>query len=409
MRFKHRDGSLVHLAYCTNVHAAEDLAGITAQLDTYAARIRDRLGTPLLGVGLWLARDAARSLAARPEETARLQEHLHRRGLETVTLNAFPYQGFQRPVVKHSVYTPDWTDPRRLAYTADCARVLAGLLPGDVTEGSVSTLPLGWRTPWTPQQHAAALANLGRLADELAAIEAETGRTVRVGLEPEPGCVVETTAQAARLLSTLPTDRIGVCLDTCHLAVQFEDPADALARLHGGGLDVVKAQLSRALHIPDPGAPEAADLLAEYAEPRFLHQTRTRRPDGAVCGADDLPDALHGPLSRTGPWRVHFHTPLHADPRPPLQATGAPLTDALTALLGGARAHVRHLEVETYTWSVLPETARPRGPRGLATAMAAELAHARAALLRLGLREAGDGTGLAETGRPAPRPEVTVS
>ncbi|NEA66821.1 hypothetical protein G3I56_30530 [Streptomyces sp. SID12488] len=134
MRFRHRDGSLVHLAYCTHVHAAETLDSVTAQLDACAARVRDRLGTPVLGVGLWLARDAARDLAARPYEVARLRAHLHRRGLEVVTLNTFPYQGFHQPVVKHAVYTPDWTDSRRAAYTLDCARVLAGLLPDDVAK-----------------------------------------------------------------------------------------------------------------------------------------------------------------------------------------------------------------------------------------------------------------------------------
>ncbi|NDZ80837.1 metabolite traffic protein EboE [Streptomyces sp. SID10853] len=408
MRFRHRDGSVVHLAYCTNVHAAETLDGVTDQLDRYAARVRDRLDVPVLGVGLWLARDAARELASRPDLTARLRDHLRRRGLETVTLNAFPYRGFHRPVVKHAVYTPDWSDPRRLAYTVDCARVLAGLLPHDITEGSISTLPLGWRTDWTPQRHATARAHLVRLAAELSDLRRNTGRTVRVGLEPEPGCAVETTAQAARLLAGLPGE-LGVCLDTCHLAVQFEEPAAALARLHGASLDVVKAQISRALHVADPAAPGRAEHLAGYAEPRFLHQTRMCAADGTVHSTDDLTDALQGPLPRTGPWRVHFHTPLHADPEPPLQATGDVLESALQVLLGGPRAHVRHLETETYTWAVLPAAARPRDRDDLVAGIAAELDWTRNALLRIGLAEdsaparpgPADGPGAART-------EVTV-
>ncbi|MEW2289142.1 metabolite traffic protein EboE [Streptomyces sp. NPDC047841] len=390
MRFRHRDGSLVHLAYCTNVHPAETLADIVAQFDRYAVPVRERLGVPVLGLGLWLARDAARELAARPERTAWLAAQLRRRGLEVVTLNAFPYAGFHQPRVKKAVYLPDWTDRRRLDYTLDCARVLAGLLPDDVAYGSVSTLPLGWRDPWTAGRQAAALALLDELAEGLAALHRELGRTVRVGLEPEPGCVVETTGQAALAWNGLDHRWLGVCLDTCHLAVQFEEPQAALGTLAGAGLPVVKAQLSRALRVDRPDLDTVREALGRYAEPRFLHQTRTRAPDGTVRGTDDLAGALDGALDREGPWRVHFHIPLHADPAPPLHATGPTLTGALDALVGGERARVRHLEVETYTWTVLPAGEQPAGPDGLAAGIAAELAWAADALVAAGLEDLND-------------------
>ena len=40
MRFRHPDGSTVHLAYCTNVHPAETLDGVLAQLRDHCEPVR---------------------------------------------------------------------------------------------------------------------------------------------------------------------------------------------------------------------------------------------------------------------------------------------------------------------------------------------------------------------------------
>ncbi|WP_327745317.1 metabolite traffic protein EboE [Streptomyces europaeiscabiei] len=385
MRFRHPDGTAVHLGYCSNVHQAEDVDGVLAQLTDYAEPVRERLGVDRLGIGLWLARDVVSELVAVPGVLRRLKDELAARGLETVTLNAFPYAGFHREVVKKDVYLPDWADEARLTHTLDCARVLAALLPDDAERGSVSTLPLAWRTPWPPDRADTARRALDRLTAGLAGIESDTGRRVRVGFEPEPGCVVETTAQAVRELRGLDPERLGVCLDACHLAVQFEEPGAALRRLADAGLPVVKLQASCAVEAGDPADPAARAALRRLAEPRFLHQTRTAAEQEApqVRGVDDLPDALDGGLpTDTGPWRVHFHAPLHADPEPPLRTTADQLSRVLAGLLGGASADCDHIEVETYTWSVLPEP-----PTDLPGGIAAELAWARDRLTGLGLKE----------------------
>ncbi|MDK0524949.1 metabolite traffic protein EboE [Streptomyces sp. ML-6] len=387
MRLHHPDSTTIHLAYCTNVYPAETLDGITAQLTGHAEQVRRHLDTDLVGLGLWLPADVAHHLAAHPDDTEKLRRTLTARGLETVTLNGFPYRGFHTPVVKRGVYFPDWSEPSRLTYTLNLARVLAALLPQDAARGSISTLPLAWRTPWTGVQRSTAARHLDDLAAGLKQIEAETGRTIRVGLEPEPGCVAETTAQAAHAIAGADHDWIGLCLDACHLAVQHEDPHDAVAALTAAGVPVVKLQASSALVADTPADPESRRALHSFTEPRFLHQVREQLPDGTLRGCDDLAPALAGALPGHAPWRIHYHVPLHDQPEPPLRNTSDALQETLRATLGGPHALTDHVEVETYTWDVLPPGLRPTGAPGIAAGIATELEWTHGELTRLGLTE----------------------
>ncbi|MFJ6540933.1 metabolite traffic protein EboE [Streptomyces sp. NPDC091385] len=387
MRFRHPDGSLIHLAYCTNVHPAETLDAVVAQLRDHCEPVRRRLGRDRLGIGLWLAKDAALTLENDPCAIGALRAELDRRGLEVVTLNGFPYEGFGSQQVKYRVYKPDWADPERLRHTTALARILAGLLPDDIPEGSISTLPIAWRTVADPARMETARTALRTLGERLDALADMTGRSLRVGLEPEPGCVIETTADALTPLTDIAHPRIGICVDTCHLATSFEDPHTALDALAHAGVPVVKSQLSAALHAEHPHRPEVREALAAFAEPRFLHQTRTLIATGRH-GTDDLGDALQdGSLPDTAPWRTHVHVPLHAAPAAPLTSTLPVLSTALTRLVGGPHPLTRHLEVETYTWQALPATLRPRTRAQLADGIAAELALARDLLTDLGLKE----------------------
>ncbi|WP_344374082.1 metabolite traffic protein EboE [Agromyces tropicus] len=346
---------MTHLSYCTNVHPAEDLDGVVRQLRTAAGPIRRAAGLERLGVGLWLPAPLAARLANEPAALARLREALDADGLEVRTLNAFPYEAFHAEVVKLDVYRPDWTDPARLEYTVDAARVLAALLPPGAA-GSISTLPLGWREGWDAAADDAATAALVRLGAELRAIRAETGRVIRLAIEPEPGCVLDEVDDVVDWLAArrdrLDLEHLGVCLDTCHLAVSFADPEAAVARIAAAGLRVVKVQASAALHVEHPGDPDGRRAVAGYVEARYLHQVRERRPDG-VLRVDDLPEAL-ADLPASGPWRVHFHVPLHLDPEPPLAATTEVLEAALAAVRATQPDDDLHVDVETYTWSVLP-------------------------------------------------------
>lgn len=376
MRLRHRDGSTLHLAYGSNVHPAETVDGIVDQLATVASAVRAELDADVLGVGLWLAAEPAAELRRDPAELARLRTCLREHRLEVVTANAFPYGGFHAPVVKHAVYRPDWTDEARATYTLDVAHVLAELLPDDVADGSVSTLPIGWRTWVADADRPAARDAVHRVGDGLADLAERTGRTVRLGLEPEPGCVLETVDEVATEVAAIDHPLVGVAVDACHLAVEFEDPTAASAALDRVGGRAVKLQVSNALHVDAAEHASRRGRLAEHDEPRFLHQTRRRTADGRE-GVDDLGEALAGGLAADADWRVHVHVPVHDG-----DGTTRDVLDAvLDQMVGGEVARAPHLEVETYTWSVLPADRRPTDTSSLVAALAAELAWTRDALL----------------------------
>jgi sugar phosphate isomerase/epimerase len=373
VRLRHADGSLLHLAYCSNVHPADDLDGVAAQLERYTARVRAKLDVPKLGIGLWVAAPAVADEAA----ADRLASQLERLSLEVVTLNGFPYKAFHAPVVKRDVYWPHWAQDDRREYTLGLARLLAKLLPEDVVEGSISTLPLGWREGWDDAAQDAALRALADLAVELEEIEHATGKKIRLALEPEPGCTVETIAQACDAIGGLAPDWIGVCLDACHLAVQFEDPTEAVSLLAEKNVSIVKTQVSSALRVPEPDTDAGRELLARFDEPKFLHQVR-ECVNAHVEGTDDLPEALAGGLPGEREWRVHFHVPVNAAEH----TTQAELSATLAALAGGPAPLTRHYEVETYTWSVMRDA--PRDDDGLVAGLAGELEWTRDRLVALG-------------------------
>lgn len=365
------------LSYCTNVHPAEDLEGVIRQLRDYAGPIRRTAGLAVLGVGLWLPAGLARQLVGSAEDRAALRDVLEAEGLQLHTINAFPYGGFHNEVVKLDVYKPTWAERGRLEYTLDCAEVLAAFLPED-TAGSISTLPLAWREPWTQNDDDAATSAFAELSSRLRELRGRTGKTVRIAVEPEPGCVLDTVTDVVGWLGTriergIDPEFVGLCVDTCHLAVSFADPAGAVNEVEAAGLRIVKVQASAALHVTDPADPAARAALAAFVEPRYLHQVRESQPAGIVA-ADDLAEAL-AELPGESPWRVHFHIPLHHVPAAPLETTVDVLRRTVAEVGRLPYAPQVHLDIETYTWSVLPGASV-----GITEGIAAEIAWAQSNL-----------------------------
>jgi sugar phosphate isomerase/epimerase len=375
-------------SYCTNVHPGRSVAEVEKGLDDYTVPVRERFGAPL-AAGLWLARPVADELAASPEALEAFAAGLRRRGLTCHTLNAFPYGDFHSERVKENVYLPDWSNPQRRAYTERCAALLAGLLPEGAAEGSISTVPLGFKGfDHPPEFVERCIGELLETAANLEALRERTGRTIRIGIEPEPLCLLETTDETILFFRRLFTaaDRsglgdaarthLGVCYDVCHQAVEFEDAVGAIAAIDAAGIRINKVHISCALQVDDPsGNEEGRAALRRFVEPRYLHQTTVQTDAGDVLRAVDLNEDLidsppHG-FKDAKAWRVHFHVPVDAERIGPLATTRPALREALGAV---ARLnYAPHLEVETYTWDVMPG----RQQVDLVEALAAEMTAAR--------------------------------
>lgn len=374
------------LGYCTNVHPGRTVAEVLAGLDRYTVPVRERLGRPV-AAGLWLAKPVVGELRGTPDAVGRFFAELAARDLPCYTLNAFPYGDFHAARVKEHVYRPDWSTVDRAGYTAQCATVLGTILP-EKGEGSISTLPLGFKGFDHPAGFLDEAARMFiKSARNLVRLREETGRVIRLAIEPEPFCLLETAAEAVAFFERLwqlagkdeglVREHIGVCYDVCHQAVEFENARESVRALDRTGIRINKVQVSCAIQLDRPGDnPEGVAALRRYIEPRYLHQTFARFADGTVAGRIDLSEeVLTDPaMLAADVWRVHFHVPVDADRLGPLGTTKPAVAEALAAVAG--LSYAPHVEVETYTWEVLPGA----GPGDLVEGLARELEATRRAM-----------------------------
>jgi sugar phosphate isomerase/epimerase len=391
--------SPTHLTYCTNIHPGETWDEVRENLVRYLVPVRERFspGRPF-GVGLRLSAESARALGE-PDALEELRGFLRAHDLYVFTINGFPYGPFHGRPVKEAVYQPDWLEPERLAYTDRLADILAALVPEGV-EGTISTVPGAFapRVNGARDADRMATAMLAHAA-HLVRLRASTGRSIALALEPEPCCYLETIAEtvefftrhllspaaiesfsAATGLDALAAEsaireHLGVCLDTCHMAVEFEDPAQVLDALSEAGIRVAKVQVTAGLRVLLPGDDASAlAALSAFADDVYLHQVVERRADGALSRFLDLPQALASAGERAGPreWRVHFHVPVFRERYGEFEGTQAYVADVLREVR--ERSACTHFEVETYTWDVLPEEFRREG---IVAAISRELEWAR--------------------------------
>jgi sugar phosphate isomerase/epimerase len=370
----------VHLTYCTNIHAGESWQDIRASLDEHVPAIKATVApNQPMGVGLRLSGEAA-AVAREPEALASFRDQLSKLGAYVFTINAFPFGPFHGVRVKEHVYLPDWRDRERVAFTANSAAVLAAVLPDDV-DGSISTVPGAFKPNGQSSEAIAAMAgNLVMAVADLVDVERRTGKRIALALEPEPCCFLETTDESIAFFKdmllkpeTLDTlgagtgvsrheaevllrRHLGICYDVCHGAVEYEDIVAALDRLLAAGIAIPKIQLSAAMRVPTM----KKDLLAavmRYNDGVYLHQSIVRRDAGLVRHVD-LPDAVaaFGEGQADGEWRIHCHVPVFLADLGEISSTRSDLVATLAALRQKTRSS--HLEVETYTWDVLPDKLR---------------------------------------------------
>lgn len=356
-------------SYCLNVHKGESLEEAVWAIGQHVPHIRRNLCPDApFGLGLRLSRHASDELKL-PDALPRFRDLLAEQNLYAFTVNGFPYGAFHQTRVKENVYLPDWTHPDRLEYTLDLFDHLAALLPRGL-EGSVSTAPLGYkRRPGAPRVATADekrepptsnfIENLTAVARRLARLESETGKFMHLGLEPEPDCILETTGETiaffeelfrrSDLDETLLRRHLGVCFDTCHVAMRFEDPAESLRRYRAAGVRISKTQISAALEC---AADTPIDRLRPFDDGVYLHQVKS----STGAARPDLPDWLDAPDPKAGTIRIHAHVPLHWPGDDELRSTRHTLAPDFWREL--EESGCPHLEVETYTFDVLPEDLR---------------------------------------------------
>jgi sugar phosphate isomerase/epimerase len=395
-----------HLTYCSNIHAGESWASVRDTLGSVLPELRTRLAwSGPMGIGLRLSASAAEALED-PPAPGEFLRFLADGQYYVFTINGFPYGAFHHTRVKEHVYEPDWRDPRRLAYTNRLAGLLAHLTEGvDIASPSVSTVPGAFRALVQDDRARGEVADgFLRHAAYLVDLRRRTGRVITLAIEPEPACQLETTGEVIEFLTRWVCDReriaaiareaglaltvedvrahLGVCLDTCHLAVAHEDPVAALDAIEAAGIRVHKVQVSSALSVEAPQAAESLAALERFADDTYLHQVVEHGAE--LTRFTDLPDALAAARRQEaghGPWRVHFHVPVFLEALGPFLTTQRHLQTTVREVL--RRRLCSQFEVETYTWDVLPPEHRTSG---LVPAIARELAWTRTLLESAGER-----------------------
>lgn len=378
-------GSNFHLTYCSNIHPGESWLEVFANLENYIPNLKSRLSpTEPFGIGLRLA-DAAAKQLLESNNLAHFQAWLTQQNLYVFTLNGFPYGGFHRQVVKDQVYAPDWSTQERVNYTLNLTQILATLLPKGL-DGGISTLPLSYK-PWWGKDQATfetvrkkSCLNIASVVVEMIRIREETGKILHIDLEPEPDGLIENTSEVIdfyqkwllpiggnylseklnieqSLAESKLLEHVRICYDTCHFSVEYEQPKSVFTRLQSAGIKIGKIQISAAIKVKIPADIEKRTLIVErlrpFAESTYLHQVIERRSDGTLYHYPDLITALpHLEQSLAEEWRTHFHVPIFIHDYQILQSTQDDIATALHLLKTNNAC--QHLEIETYTWDVLP-------------------------------------------------------
>ena len=357
-----------HLSYCSNIHTGEIWSEHFEQLKQHVPAIKSQISPDqAMGLGLRFANQASIDLQE-PEQLKALQSWLATQDLYVFTLNGFPYGGFHNTIVKDHVHAPDWTTSDRKEYTIRLAHILAALLTEK--EGGISTSPLSYKYWWNSEEERVqamqqSTKNLLEVVDVLAEIEQNTGKTIHIDIEPEPDGLLSNhsdfVAWYENILlpagnANLIRKHVQLCFDICHYGVSFDAPKRSIAELRVKNIPVGKIQISSALRV-DLREKEAEKIteLQKYQEPVYLHQVKALRKDGSYQEFKDLDEAFAAYTPNIyDEWRVHFHVPLFLETYGLLGSTQKEIRETLE--IQKASPFTNHLEIETYTWGVLPAT-----------------------------------------------------
>ncbi len=370
---------LGHLTYSTLVHPGDTWAEMWESLTTYVPRVKERVSpNDPFGVSLRLSAASAETLTHDAGEREKLKRFLGDNDMYLYTVNAFPYGPFKNTEVKENVYEPDWRTDERAVYTMQVADILAEVA-GPGIEPTIQSPPLGFKPRVTgPDVVEAYTRQVLRVVSHLIRLHRDSGRNVKLALEPEPYCFLETTDEAVDYFENhLYTDaaaasvaeqtglseadaaialrnHLGMVYDICHQAVEFEDIGASLRKLADRGIPVFKLQEAAAVRVPEV-TQATVEALKRFADTVYLTQTVERR-DGDLTRFLNLEDAFAAWDESGGSgkreWRTHFHVPVFLEDLGDFKTTRFAIENALAFHRENKLSP--QLEIETYTWDVLP-------------------------------------------------------
>ncbi|MGN6603558.1 MAG: metabolite traffic protein EboE [Ginsengibacter sp.] len=371
-----------HLTYCTNIHPGESWKDHFASIKKYFPVIKEKVSPEAqMGIGLRLSNEASVE-SIEKENLADFKHWLKEQNAYVFTMNGFPYGGFHNVIVKDKVHQPDWTTPERVDYTLRLFHLLSSLLPAEM-DGGVSTSPLSYRH-WFKSPEAladcreTATKNVIHIAEELIRIQNNTGKLLHLDIEPEPDGVMETGEEfldwfendllrlgipvikekfkvSGHHAEDLLKEHIRLCYDVCHFAIGYEPHTKMINEMLEHGIKIGKIQISAALkcNLEKADRKEIQQNFEKFNEPVYLHQVVARMTNESLLRYPDLPQAIHdiqNPAVKE--WRAHYHVPIFTDSFGVLSSTNDDIVQVLS--LQKEKPYTNHLEVETYTWDVLP-------------------------------------------------------
>ncbi len=373
-----------HLTYCTNIHPGETWEEVFLSLKKYSVDIKHKLTADKpFGIGLRLSKKSASELLEN-DHLANFKQWLSANNLYVFTMNGFPYGDFHDVVIKDEVHTPDWTTTERLNYTSDLVKILSYLLPERI-DGGISTSPLSYKL-WfnTPQEtndvKIKSTSSLIKLVIQLVEIKKTEGKSIHIDIEPEPDGLIENTQEVLdyfrhflfkqgvqELQKTLNCtteeakshilEHIQLCYDVCHFALAYEQPKEVVELLQQEGIKIGKIQISAALKCEkseEVSIQEQQLCLQQFDEPTYLHQAVVKTNDGDLAHYSDLTEGIEAMSDPSfEEIRTHFHVPVFISNFQVLNSTQDDIIAALT--YWNENNYSAHLEVETYTWAVLPD------------------------------------------------------
>ena len=371
-------GDLGHLTYSTLVHPGDTWDEMWESLTRYVPAVKERVAPDeRFGVSLRLSGKSAERLVGDTAERAKLKAFLADNDMYLYTVNAFPHGPFKNQRIKEQVYEPDWRTDTRAQYTMDVATIQADVA-GEGVDPSIQSAPLGFKPRVTGDDVVDSYTRqVLRVVAHMVELEERTGTTVTLALEPEPHCFLETTDEAvayftnhlyaetsvetlakaaglsASQAATALRKHLGVVFDICHQAVEYENISQSLQKLVDAGVPIFKLQEAAALQVPEV-TQELVDALRQFADTVYLTQT-VELKDGKLSRFLNLEDAFEAWEKDPGPreWRTHFHVPVFLAELGAFRTTRFAIEDALR--FHKANPVSAQLEIETYTWDVLPD------------------------------------------------------